>query len=288
MDLKKTGTLYICPTPIGNLEDMTLRVLRILKEVQLIAAEDTRHTQKLLNYFDIKTPLFSYHEHNKKEKTGQLLAKLLAGEDLALVSDAGMPGISDPGEELIKEAAQNKIKITPLPGANAALTALAGSGLNAAPFTFVGFLPKTAKKRRELLARLKEHPYLLIFYEAPHRLPEMLAEMLAALGDRRAVAARELTKKFEEFLRGSLSSLSAHFQNNPPRGEFTILVEGAPKDEQNETKMNEGSISGEEMARAVTDLITAGENKKDAIRKIASQLNISKRTVYQAVLKQSK
>ena len=283
----KSGELYICPTPIGNLEDMTLRALRILKEADIIAAEDTRHTQKLLNHFCINTPLISYHEHNKNEKSEELVKKLLAGQNIALVSDAGMPGISDPGHDLVRLAVEKNIRVTPLPGANAALTALVGSGLTTLQFTFIGFLPKTSKKRREMLTSLKNHDYTLIFYESPHRLTNTLDEMAAILGDRPAAAARELTKKFEEFIRGPLTTLSQYFKENVPRGELTIVVDTFQKDKEAILVAKDDKSSYDEavLVQAVEEMILSGANKKDAIRTIASNLGLSRRMVYQAVIK---
>lgn len=277
---EKPGTLYLCATPIGNLEDMTLRAMRTLKECAVIAAEDTRHTCKLLNHFDIHTPLISYHEHNKASRGPELIEKLLSGEDIAIVSDAGMPGISDPGSDLVLLAIEAGIKVIPLPGANAALSALVCSGLDTRMFTFIGFLPKTTKKRRELIGSLVGHPYTLILYESPHRLKTTLTELYSAFGDRQAVAARELTKKFEEFVRGTLGSLKEHFILNEPRGEFTLLISG---------NLNVGEGQQEEAetsspVEAVMALVADGVNKKDAIRTVALQRKISKREVYQAVL----
>lgn len=278
---EKTGTLYLCATPIGNLEDMTFRAVKILNQVDLIGAEDTRHTIKLLNHFEIKTPLISYHEHNKAERGPELIDKLLGGQNIAIVSDAGMPGISDPGSDLVNLALEVGIKVTPVPGANAALSGLVCSGLDTRMFTFVGFLPKTTKKRRELISRLAVNPYTLIFYESPHRLKATLAELAAGLGDREAAAARELTKKFEEFIRGSLASLQQHFDENQPRGEFTLVVAGAGEEVIQETDAAQEQLSPLE---DVLHLIESGINKKDAIRMVALKRGLPKREVYQAVI----
>lgn len=280
--MTQPGTLYLCPTPLGNLEDMSFRAIRILKEAAAIAAEDTRHTIKLLNHFDIHVPLISYHEHNKTERGPEIIQRLLQGDTIALVSDAGMPGISDPGVHLVRLAIDHSIPVVPLPGPNAALTALIASGLDTTMFTFVGFLPKTNKHRRELLAKLAKHPYTLVFYESPHRLKVTLGEIQAALGDRQAVAARELTKKFEEFVRGTLGSLGKHFDEYQPRGEFTLVVAGCPDDE---TLVEEtDSLGSMDVIPAIQTLMARGVNKKDAIREVASQKGIPKRQVYQAVL----
>lgn len=280
--VNQPGTLYLCPTPLGNLEDMSFRAVRVLKEAAAVAAEDTRHTIKLLNHFDIHVPLISYHEHNKAERGPEIVRRLLQGETIALVSDAGMPGISDPGVDLVRLAIEQNVPVVPLPGPNAALTALIASGLDTTLFTFVGFLPKTNKHRRELLAKLARHPYTLVFYESPHRLKATLEEIKSALGDRQAVAARELTKKFEEFVRGTLGSISLHFNEHQPRGEFTLIVAGISDDEVVAAEAD--SFDGLDVIQAVQMLIERGINKKDAIREVASQKGLPKRQVYQAVL----
>ena len=208
-EIFQKGTLYLCPTPIGNLEDITYRTVRCLREADLIAAEDTRHTKQLLLAYDIDTPLTSYHEHNKAEKGPQLIEKLKDGLMIALVSDAGMPAICDPGSDMVRLALEADIPIVPLPGANAGLTGLIASGMDTTRFTFVGFLPKTQKHRLPVLESVKAYEGTLIFYEAPHRIQQVLGEMLEVLGDRRAVLCRELTKRYEQYLRGSLSQLRA-------------------------------------------------------------------------------
>ncbi|SDF01582.1 16S rRNA (cytidine(1402)-2'-O)-methyltransferase [Sporolituus thermophilus] len=279
--MTKTGTLYLCATPIGNLEDITYRVVRLLREVSLIAAEDTRHTRKLLAHFDIHTPLTAYHEHNKQAKGPELIGRLLAGEDIALVSDAGMPGISDPGADLVRLALAAGVTVVPVPGPNAALTALVASGLDTTTFTFVGFLPKTNKKRREWLAALASLPHTLIFYEAPHRLIATLNELREFLGDRPAVAGRELTKKFEEFVRGTLTSLLAHYQSHEPRGEFTLIVAGAGESAPAAPQAAPAEVP---LADAVAALVAAGRPKKEAIRAVAAERGLSRREVYQAVV----
>ena len=280
MGQKQAGILYICGTPIGNLEDMTFRAVRILREAAVIAAEDTRHTRKLLTHFDIHTPLVSYHEHNKTGIGPLLIERLLAGETIAVGSDAGMPGISDPGSELVSLAIAAGITVVPVPGANAALSGLVASGLDTRTFSFIGFPPKTAKKRRELFSRLADHEHTLIFYESPHHLKATLAELARSFGDRPAVVARELTKKFEQFVRGDLVSLQAHFAVNDPRGECTIIVGGKPAHAIDPAK--EQDLPG--LAEAVAALGSGGMNKKDAIRKVASERGLSKRDVYNAVL----
>ena len=274
------GTLYLCATPIGNLEDMTYRAVRVLSEVALIAAEDTRHSRKLLSHFNIHTPLVSYHEHNKAEQGPKLLERLAAGDDIAVISDAGMPGISDPGADLAAEAANQGITVTALPGANAALTGLVCSGLDTTCFLFAGFLPKTTKKRREALEHFALVHETLIFYEAPHRVRQTLKEMQAAFGaERKAVAGRELTKKFEEFIRGSLEDLGRHFAEHEPRGEFVIVVAGADQATAVAAAHSYGTPAEE-----VSLLVAAGTDRKLALKEVALKLGLSKRDVYQAVL----
>ncbi len=273
-----SGALYLCATPIGNLEDMTFRAVRILREADLIAAEDTRHTRGLLAHFDIHTPLTSYHEHNKLEKGPRLVERMAGGAHVVCVSDAGLPGIADPGSHLAQLAIEAGIRVTPLPGANAALSALITSGLDTTRFAFVGFLPRTRQKRQERLAEIRQHRETLLFYEAPHHLTATLAALAEALGDRKAAIGREITKKFEEFRRGRLSELQAHFSENEPRGEFVIVVAGAddpPVDSQ---------IAPASPAEEVQKLMDQGLSKKDAIRETARRLGISRRDVYQSTL----
>ena len=277
------GTLYLCATPIGNLDDLSFRAVAILKTVSLIAAEDTRHTRKLTSRFDIHCPLTSYHEHNKVRKGPELLEKLRAGQDVALVSDAGMPGISDPGEDLVRLAVQAGITVTPIPGPCAAVTALTASALPTGSFVFAGFLPKQASARRERLLVLRGYPETLIFYESPHQLLRTLEELQTVLGDRQAVIGRELTKLHEEFRRGRLSELAARFREQAPRGEFVVMVAG--RDET--MAMPEPAatqISDEGIRQEIARRIAAGANKKDAIRMTASQWGLSRRRVYQLAL----
>lgn len=278
------GVLYLCATPIGNLEDITFRAIRVLKEANLIAAEDTRHTRKLLNHYEIHTATVSYHEHNKLERGPELINRLLQGQTIALVSDAGMPGISDPGTHLTQLAIEAGITVIPVPGANAALSALVASGLDTTNFTFVGFLPKTKKKRRELLEQLVKQPYTLLFYESPHRIKETLKELETAFGDRPAAACRELTKKFEEFNRSTLLGLQQHFAAVEPRGEFTLVVQGAGTGPEPDL----GSKDEVSLPEAVALLMAKGAAKKDALRQVAVDRGISRRDVYQAVLEAEK
>ncbi|MBQ5859925.1 MAG: 16S rRNA (cytidine(1402)-2'-O)-methyltransferase [Selenomonadales bacterium] len=274
-----TGTLYLCATPIGNLEDMTFRAVRILQEVDVVAAEDTRHTRKLLTHFDIHTPLVSYHEHNKLGRGPELIERLLAGESIACVSDAGMPGISDPGSHLAMLAIEAGITVTPVPGANAGLSALIASGLDTTEFHFIGFLSKQKKNRLETLARIKPIQGTLIFYESPHRLKDTLGELLDVLGDRNIAAARELTKKFEEFRRGTITELIAYYKEEAPRGEFTLIVNGAGE----EARVEEESIDMTVEEELIL-LIENGTEKKEAIRQVARRRNMPKREVYQIAL----
>ncbi len=272
------GTLYICPTPIGNLEDITIRVLNILKSVDIIAAEDTRHTLKLLNHFEIQKPLTSYHEHNRKEKGEVLIQKLLNGENIALVSDAGMPGISDPGADIIKLCIEQNIHFEVLPGANASIIALVASGLDTTKFTFEGFLDRDKKKRKERLELIKKEDRTLIFYEAPHRISATLKDILNTLGNRRAVIGRELTKKYEEFIRGDITELIDHFKNNQPKGEMVLLCEGVDLEEEalrEQEKLEEMTIK-----EHLILIMKTGVDKKSAIKEVAKLRNIPKREVY--------
>lgn len=235
----KPGKLYLVATPLGNLEDITQRALRILAEVDLIAAEDTRHTIKLLNHFNIKQKMLSYFLHNERERTGEIIGRLLSGLNIALVSDAGMPGISDPGYFLVSEAVKQGITIIPIPGASAVVTALAASGLPTNTFWFEGFLPRKAKDRTAILSKLAELKGTLVFYESPHRVLATIKNIYEVMGDREAVIARELTKVHEEFIRGQLSVIMARIENNSLKGEFTILISGTEeKNHQNSTKQN--------------------------------------------------
>ena len=221
-----SGKLYICPTPIGNLEDITYRTLRVLNEVDLIAAEDTRHSIKLLNHFEISKPLTSYHEHNKDSKGGYLINKLLEGENVAVISDAGMPGISDPGEDIIREAIENNIEVEVLPGATAFVTALVGSGLDTRKFAFEGFLDRDKKTRREQLEDVKEESRTMIFYESPHRLKDTLKDMSKVLGNRKISINRELTKKYQEIIREDIDKAIEIFNERDIKGEFVLIVDG--------------------------------------------------------------
>lgn len=271
------GKLYICPTPIGNLEDITIRVLNALRKADLIAAEDTRRTLKLLNYFGIQKPLTSYHEHNIRTKGMVLVNKLLEGQNIALVSDAGMPGISDPGSDIIRLCIEREVPFEILPGATAGILALVGSGLDTDRFTFEGFLDKNKKKRRERLERIKKEDRTLIFYEAPHRIICTLEDMIDILGNRRAVIARELTKVYEEFVRGSLVELIEHLKLGPIKGEIVLLCEGAGLEPAMDEEAELEQISIKEH---ILLFMKDGLDKKSAIKEVAKSRNISRREVY--------
>ena len=274
-----SGKLYICPTPIGNLEDITYRTLKVLNEVDLIAAEDTRHSIKLLNHFDISKPLTSYFEHNKDSKGIYLINKLLEGENIALISDAGMPGISDPGEDLIKLAIENNIDIEVLPGATAFVVALVGSGLNTHKFAFEGFLDRDKKLRRNRLEEVKEEERTMIFYESPHRLKDTLKDMFKILGNREISVNRELTKKYQEILRGDIETVINIFNEKDPKGEFVLIVEGFKGEK---TISNDYSTLSER--EYVEALLEDGMTKKDAIKVVCKEKKKKKDIVYKQVL----
>lgn len=276
------GTLYLCATPIGNLEDMTFRVIRTLKEVDLIAAEDTRNSIKLLNHFEIHTPMTSYHEYNKIEKGRKLVEKLLDGQDIALITDAGTPGISDPGEELVKMCYEAGVSVTSLPGAAACITALTLSGLSTRRFAFEAFLPADKKERQEVLAELENETRTMIIYEAPHRLLRTLKELLERLGDRKITICRELTKRHETAFATTLSDAVSYYEAKAPRGECVMVLEGKSRQELKEAaiaKWEEMSIE-----EHMEYYLTQGIDRKDAMKKVAKDRGVSKRDVYQALL----
>lgn len=275
------GKLYLCPTPIGNLSDISERILETLKNADLIAAEDTRNTLKLLNYFDIVVPLTSYYEHNKASKGQVLINKLNEGKNIALVSDAGMPAISDPGEDLVKLCIENDIEIVSLPGPSAFTTALIASGLPTGRFTFEGFLTTNKKNRIEHLEEIKNDTRTLIFYEAPHKLLNTLKDMLSVLGDRKITLARELTKKFEEYVRTTLAEAVHKYENEPPKGEFVLIIEGKNKEELL-LEEKEALPSPEELLKKY---IADGESGKPLVKKVAEELDMPKREVYDIYLK---
>lgn len=274
------GILYLVPTPIGNLEDMSFRAIRLLKEANFIAAEDTRNTKKLCNYFEIKTPIVSYHEHNKESSGIKLLEKLKEGVKIALVSDAGMPTISDPGYELVAAALTEGLTVVPLPGANAALTALIASGLPCQPFYFYGFLNRQKKEKKKELETLKKQTATIIFYESPHRLKETLTLLEAVLGDRRIVLCRELTKKYEEFIRGTITEAIDWANQEEIRGEFCLIVEGSDEDAAEEETSWWVDLTIEEHVNHY--ISTQGISSKEAIKQTAKDRGLQKRDVYQA------
>lgn len=276
------GMLYLVPTPIGNLEDMTIRGIRILKEVDLIASEDTRNTQKLLNHFEIKTSQISFHEHNTQERIVQLLEKMHEGVTIAQVSDAGMPSISDPGHELVVACIEAGIPVVPLPGANAGLTALIASGIAPQPFYFYGFLPRKKKEQIQELKELNQRPETLILYESPHRLKEVLKNMVSIFGEeRRIVCCRELTKRYEEFIRGTIAEALEWATTSEVRGEFCLIIEGnsaASLIAEADTSWSSMTLS--EHVNAVID--ERGLTSKEAIKEVAKLRDIKKQEVYAA------
>ena len=282
------GTLYIVATPIGNLEDITLRALRLLKEADLVAAEDTRHTRMLLSHFGIDTPLVAYHQHSEAGRAENLVRQMADdGKTIALVTDAGTPGVSDPGVELVKAALAAKVLVVPIPGASAALCALVGSGLPPARFAFEGFLPRTKSSRRAKLAALAlTETRTLIFYESPQRIAETLAEMAAAFGpERPAAVGRELTKKFEEFVRGTLAEVAAHFAVQAARGEITVIVSGLPGDSDDEAIAAEVvPAAPPTVSEALAAALASGLSERDAVRLVSAELKLSRRDVYAAML----
>ena len=273
------GKLYLCATPIGNLDDITLRVLNTLKEVDLIAAEDTRHSIKLLNHFHIKTPMTSYHEFNKVEKAGYLVEKMRDGMNVALITDAGTPGISDPGEELVKQCYEAGIELTSLPGPAACITALTMSGMDTRRFAFEAFLPSDKKEKQRILEELKNETRTIILYEAPHRLLRTLAGLLDTLGDRRISICRELTKKYETVFRTTFSEALAFYETEEPRGECVIVVEGKKIEEiQREKEQIWESVPVEEHMKKY---LSEGMGRKEAMKQVAKDRGVSKRDIYQ-------
>ena len=276
-DIQQTlGELYIVATPIGNLEDITLRAIRILKQVDIIAAEDTRHTLKLLNHLEITKPMISYHRHNEEVKTDEFIQKLIEGKSIALVSDAGTPVISDPGEEIVKVALENHIKVNPIPGPCAAITALIVSGIDAKEFTFLGFLPLNKKNRKEKLEQIKKNETTTILYEAPHKLMQTLEELSRITENRKIVLARELTKIHEEYIAGTAEELKNSIQN--PKGEYVIIIEKNKKSEQQEQKETLNELTLKEHYHYYEQ---RGFNKKEIIKQIAKDRNVNKNEIYQ-------
>lgn len=277
------GTLYLCATPIGNLEDITYRVLRTLREVDLIAAEDTRNSIKLLNHFDIQTPMTSYHEFNKIEKAYQLVAKMKEGKTIALITDAGTPGISDPGEDIVRICYEEGIEVTSLPGAAACITALTMSGRPTRRFAFEAFLPKDKKERAAVLAELKEETRTIILYEAPHHLLKTVRELLDVLGDRELTVCRELTKKHEEKMQTTFSSLLSYYEEKEPRGEYVLVICGKSREE----IVKEQQASWEEMTieAHMEHYESQGIDHKEAMKLVAKDRGVSKRDIYQYLVK---
>ncbi|KRN32308.1 16S rRNA (cytidine(1402)-2'-O)-methyltransferase [Weissella halotolerans] len=278
----QNGTLYLVPTPIGNLGDMTQRAIEVLKEVAVIAAEDTRHTQHLLNQYGIDQRQVSFHEHNKESRIPELVKRLQAGEDIAQVSDAGMPSISDPGHELVKAAILADIPVVPIPGASAGITALIASGLAPQPFTFIGFLPRKAGEQAAALAELVDRPETLIFYEAPHRLAKTLRQIRAVFGDQRPVVlARELTKRYEEFLRGTAAEVVAWADQTEVRGEFVVMVAGNDQATQMTTPDPLAELTTVEAVKA---LVESGLKASQAVKQVAKQRQVDRQSLYAAYL----
>ena len=270
-----SGKLYLVATPIGNLEDITLRALRILKEVDLIAAEDTRHTLGLLNHFEIKKPLISYYKEIENKKSDVLISKLKEGQNIAIVSDAGTPGISDPGEEIVKKAIEENIEIIPVPGACAFVNALIASGFNTREFSFIGFLSANKKERKEKLEEIKNETRTLIFYEAPHKMKSTLENMSEIFGNRRIVLARELTKIHEEFIRSTIDEV---LENEEYKGEFVILIEGSTESKKDIELKNLNELTLEEHYERYEK---EGFSKKEIIKMIAKDRNVNKNEIYQ-------
>lgn len=273
-----SGKLFLCATPIGNLEDITFRVLKTLKEVDLIAAEDTRHSIKLLNHFEIQTPMTSYHEYNKVDKAKYLVNLMQEGKNIAVITDAGTPGISDPGEELVRQCFEVGIEVSALPGPAACITALTMSGLKTRRFAFEAFLPSDKKERQQVLEELKDETRTMIIYEAPHHLVQTLKELESVLGDRKITQCRELTKKYEEAHQTTIGSLISEYETKEPRGEYVLVIEGKTFKEKTEEKQKEWeSLSINEHMEYYLD---QGIDKKEAMKRVAKDRGVSKRDIY--------
>ncbi len=278
----ETGKLYLCATPIGNLEDITLRVIRTLKEVDVIAAEDTRSSLRLLNHFEIRTPMTSYHEYNRIEKAHTLIAKMQAGQNIALITDAGTPGISDPGEDLVRLCREAGIEVTSLPGACACVTALTVSGMPSKRFCFEAFLPRDKKEKQQILEELRSETRTVILYEAPHRLLRTLGELYDALGERRITVCRELTKKHETVFQTTLSAAIAYYEANGPRGECVIVMEGRSRQELQKEKQSRWEDM--DIREHVALYEQQGMSQKDAMKQAAKDRGLSRREVYGMLL----
>ena len=276
------GTLYLCATPIGNLEDMTFRIIRTLKEVDMIAAEDTRNSIKLLNHFEIKTPMTSYHEYNKIEKGHKLVQMLLEGKNLALITDAGTPGISDPGEELVQMCYEAGVPVTSLPGAAACITALTLSGLSTRRFAFEAFLPSDKKERQQVLEELKNDTRTVICYEAPHRLVKTLKELLEALGNRRITICRELTKKHETAWQTHIAEACEYYQENAPKGECVLVIEGRSREELKAEEQEQWEQMP--LEAHMEHYESQGMDHKSAMKQVAKDRGVSKRDIYRMLL----
>lgn len=277
------GELYLCATPIGNLEDMTFRCIRVLKEADVIAAEDTRNSIKLLNHFEIKTPMTSYHEFNKVEKARVLVEKILKGETVALITDAGTPGISDPGEELVRQCIEAGIKVTPVPGAAACINALIMSGMPTRRFCFEAFLPSDKKEKADVLEQLKAEQRTIIIYEAPHRLLRTLTELESALGGMRKIAVcKELTKRHETVYRDTISGALGYYTANEPKGEYVLVIEGRSQKELLEEKR--AAWDDMSIEEHFNMYVSRGMDKKDAMKLVAKDRGVSKRDIYNALL----
>ena len=284
MEQHKTGTLYLCATPIGNLEDITYRVLRTLKEVDLIAAEDTRNSIRLLNHFEIKTPMTSYHEYNKIDKAYQLVAKMREGKNIALITDAGTPGISDPGEDIVRICYEEGIPVTSLPGAAACITALTMSGLPTRRFVFEAFLPKDKKEHQAVIEELKTETRTIIIYEAPHHLVRTLQELSDTLGgDRRLTICRELTKRHEEKMQTTFADSLSYYEVNEPRGEYVLIIAGRSREEMK--KEEQAGWEALSLEEHMAHYESQGIDRKEAMKRVAKDRGVSKRDIYQALLK---
>lgn len=272
------GTLYVCGTPIGNLEDITFRCINTLKNADIIAAEDTRQTVKLLNHYEIKTPLTSYHEHNKDVKGPRLINELKSGKNIALVSDAGMPGISDPGEDLIKLCYEEGVPVTIVPGPTAVITAVVLSGIGARSYCFEGFLPSGKKQRKDILERLSKETRTMVLYEAPHHLKATLAELYAVLGNREIAVVKELTKKHENVNKGMFEDIIAYYNENEPKGEFVIVIQGLDISEINEEK--KASFESMSIEEHLDLYLKQGMDNKSAMKQVAKDRGVGKREIY--------